>query len=190
MADQSTAVHPDLLYPLSMFRLTRGIPKLKYENIEGGDVPQPYLDLLVHSGDMTSRLEEFHGGPIKVRKLSSSSDGRAYFREVVLNTVAEGRVVEYGAIEIDLSNLPEEIREEILAAERPLGGILNDHRLSYSSAPRAFLKVSADAAIREALGLDESADVLYGRSNTITGFNGESYARIVEILPPAPVSVG
>ena len=190
MADQSTAVHPDLLYPLSMFRLTRGIPKLKYENIEGGDVPQPYLDLLVHSGDMTSRLEEFHGGRIKVCKLSSSSDGRAYFREVVLNTVAEGRVVEYGAIEIDLSNLPEEIREEILAAERPLGGILNDHRLSYSSAPRAFLKVSADAAIREALGLDESADVLYGRSNAITGFNGESYARIVEILPPAPVSVG
>jgi chorismate-pyruvate lyase len=190
MADHSTAVHPDLLYPLSMFRLTRGIPKLKYENIEGGDVPQPYLDLLVHSGDMTSRLEEFHGGRIKVCKLSSSSDGRAYFREVVLNTVAEGRVVEYGAIEIDLSNLPEEIREEILAAERPLGGILNDHRLSYSSAPRAFLKVSADAAIREALGLDESADVLYGRSNAITGFNGESYARIVEILPPASVPVG
>ena len=139
---------------------------------------------------MTSRLEEFHGGRIKVCKLSSSSDGRAYFREVVLNTVAEGRVVEYGAIEIDLSNLPEEIREEILAAERPLGGILNDHRLSYSSAPRAFLKVSADAAIREALGLDESADVLYGRSNAITGFNGESYARIVEILPPASVPVG
>ena len=190
MADQSTAVHPDLLYPLSMFRLTRGIPKLKYENIEGGDVPQPYLDLLVHSGDMTSRLEEFHGGRIKVCKLSSSSDGRAYFREVVLNTVAEGRVVEYGAIEIDLSNLPEEIREEILAAERPLGGILNDHRLSYSSAPRAFLKVSVDAAIKEALGLDEGADVLYGRSNAITGFNGESYARIVEILPPAPVPVG
>lgn len=190
MADQSTAVHPDVLYPLSMFRLTRGIPKLKYESIEGGDVPQPYLDLLVHSGDMTSRLEEFHGGPIKVCKLSSSSDGRAYFREVVLNTLAEGKVVEYGAIEIDLTNLPEEIREEILAAERPLGGILNDHRLSYSSAPRAFLKVSADAAIREALGLDESADVLYGRSNAITGFNGESYARIVEILPPAPVPVG
>ena len=190
MADQSTAVHPDLLYPLSMFRLTRGIPKLKYENIEGADIPQPFLDLLVHSGDMTSRLEEFHGGPIQVRKLSSSSDGRAYFREVVLDSVAEGKPVEYGAIEIDLANLPEEIREEILAAERPLGGILNDHRLTYSSAPRAFLKVSADTAIRKALGLDERVDVLYGRSNAITGFNGESYARIVEILPPVPISVG
>ncbi len=190
MATQPSTVHPDVLYPLSMFRLTQDIPKLKYETIEGGEVPQPYLDLLVHSGDMTSRLEEFHGGPIKVRKLSSSSDGRAYFREVVLNTVAEDKPVEYGAIEIELANLPEEIREEILAAERPLGGILNDHRLSYSSAPRAFLKVSADAAIREALGLDESADVLYGRSNAITGFNRESYARIVEILPPASISVG
>ena len=187
MATQPSTLYPDVLYPLSMFRLTRGIPRLKYETIEGGEVPQPYLDLLVHSGDMTSRLEEFHGGSIQVRKLSSSSDGRAYFREVVLNTVAEGKPVEYGAIEIDLANLPE---EKILAAERPLGGILNDHRLSYSSAPRAFLKVSADTAIREALGLDESADVLYGRSNAITGFNGESYARIVEILPPVPISVG
>ena len=108
MATQSTAVHPDVLYPLSMFRLTRGIPRLKYETIEGGEVPQPYLDLLVHSGDMTSRLEEFHGGSIQVRKLSSSSDGRAYFREVVLNTVPRGKPVEYGAIEIDLANLPEE----------------------------------------------------------------------------------
>ena len=190
MAAQSSTVHPDVLYPLSMFRLTRGVSKLSYQSIEGIEVPRPFLDLLVHSGDMTSRLEEFHGGPIKVRKLSSSSDGRAYFREVVLNTVAEGKPVEYGAIEINLVSFPEEIREEILAAERPLGGILNDHRLSYSSAPRAFLKVNADAEVREALGLDESADVLYGRSNAITGFNGESYARIVEILPPAPVSAG
>ena len=67
MAAQSTAVHPDMLYPLSMFRLTRGIPKLKYESIEGAAASQPFLYLLVHSGDMTSRLEEFHGCPIKVR---------------------------------------------------------------------------------------------------------------------------
>ena len=190
MATQPSTVHPDVLYPLSMFRLTRDIPKLKYETIEGGDVPQPYHDLLVHSGDMTSRLEEFHGGPINVKKLSSSSDGSAYFREVVLNTVSDGKPVEYGAIEIDLANFPDEIREEVIAAKRPLGGILNDHRLSYSSAPRAFLKVTADAPIREALGLDESANVLYGRSNVITGFNGQSYARIVEILPPAPAPAG
>ena len=190
MSAQPPSFRPDVIYPLSMFRFTRDAPKLKYETIEGGDVPQPYHDLLVHSGDMTSRLEEFHGGPINVKKLSSSSDGSAYFREVVLNIVADGKPVEYGAIEIDLANFPDEVRQQILAAKRPLGGILNDYRLSYSSAPRAFLKVTADAAIREALGLDESTNVLYGRSNVITGFNGQNYARIVEILPPAPAPAG
>ena len=186
----TAAAEHDILYPLSMFRMTREIPSLSFEAIEGSEIPDPYRDLLFHDGDMTSRLEQFHGGAIYVDKLHSSSDGRAYFREVTLRREKDSCPVEYGAIEIDLANLPEEIREEIIAAERPLGGILNDHRLSYSSDPRAFLKVSADTAIREALGLDESAEVLYGRSNAITGFNGESYARIVEILPPDPVSVG
>ncbi|MFP6887166.1 MAG: hypothetical protein VB997_06365 [Opitutales bacterium] len=188
MATPSTTL-PDVLYPLSMFRVARGLPTLKFEAVEGSDVPQPYTDLLVHEGDMTSRLEDFHGGPIRVRRLNSSNDGRAYFREVVLETVEGAKPVEYGAIEISLANLPEELREEIVAAQRPLGGILNDHRLAYSSSPRAFLKVTADDPIREAMGL-EGEHLLYGRSNEITGFNGESYARIVEILPPAKQGSG
>jgi hypothetical protein len=68
-------------------------------------------------------------------------------------------------------------------AKQPLGGLLNEHRIPYSSAPRAFLKVSPDGPIVEAFGAVES-DELFGRSNEITGFNGDVIARIVEILPP------
>ena len=184
MAEPVTTAHPDVLYPLSMFRLARGLSNLVYETIEPNTVPQPYAGLLVHQGDMTSRLENFHGGPIHVQKLTSSNDGKAYYREVVLQT-QEGKPVEYGAIEITLANLPEELHEDVLAAKRPLGGILNDARISYLSSPRAFLKALPDDPIRQALGLTEGAGRLYGRSNEITGYGGESYARIVEILPPA-----
>ena len=171
----------DILYPLSMFRMTREIPSLSFEVIEGSEIPDPYRDLLFHDGDMTSRLEQFHGGTIYVDKLHSSSDGRAYFREVTLRREKDSCPVEYGAIEISLSALPTDVAELVLEAKRPLGGILNHYRISYTSAPKAFLKIIPDDAIREIFGPVE--DTLYGRCNEITGFNGDSYARIVEIIP-------
>lgn len=178
----TAAAEHDILYPLSMFRMARQIPALSFEVIEGTDVPQPYRDLLVHDGDMTSRLEQFHGDAIQVDRLHSSSDGGVYFREVTLRLQKDKEPVEYGAIEISLAALPEDAVEQVLAAKRPLGGILNNFRISYSSAPKAFLKIVPDDAICETFG--PVVETLYGRSNEITGFNGESYARIVEILPP------
>ena len=185
MADETKMVHPDLLYPLSMFRRARKIPPLEYEKIDGERVPEPYGQLLVHQGDMTSRLEQFHGDKIQVRKLTSSSDGQSYFREVVLHTIDEGKPVEYGGIEVILTNLPEDIRKEVLTAKSPLGGILNAYRMSYSSSPLAYLKVTADEAIKTALSLREEPMTLYGRSNRITDHSGKEIARIVEILPPS-----
>ena len=82
-----------------------------------------------------------------------------------------------------LHALPEETRALVLQASKPLGGILNDHRIPYSSAPRAFIKAIPDGPIVEAFGEIE-ADWLYGRSNVITGYNGDVIAQIVEILPP------
>ena len=78
---------PEPLYPLSFIRMVRGIPKLVFEEVEPNEMPDPYYSLLVHEGDMTSRLEAYHDEEVKVRKLSSSNDGKAYFREVVLETV-------------------------------------------------------------------------------------------------------
>jgi hypothetical protein len=176
----------DLLYPLSMFRRTRGIPDLSNEVLDGSEIPQPYRDLLVRNSDMTSQLEQFHGGTIYLDGLNSSNDNRAYFSEFALRLEGDERLVEYGAIEITLTALPADIKAEVLAVRRPLGGILNRHRISYDSVPKAFLKIVPDEAICEILGSCE--EPLYGRCNEITGFNGEIYARIVEILPPVPRS--
>lgn len=176
-------ISPDVLYPLSFMRASRNLPSLTYEKIEPADMPEPYRSLLVHEGDMTSRLEGHHECAIIVRRLRSSNNGKSYFREVILQTEPEGKPVEYGAIEVNLGSLPEEVREVILKARQPLGGILNDHRVPYSSAPRAFLKVVPDGPIVEAFETIE-ADCLFGRSNVISDYNGRTIAQIVEILPP------
>ncbi len=181
MADLSQLM-PEPLYPLSLIRRIRGIPKLVYQKVEPDEIPEPYFSLLVHEGDMTSRLEYFHEDDIEVRKLSSSNDGKSYFREVVLETTGAQKAAEYGAIEITLKSLEDEQKDLVIEGKQPLGGILNDARIPYSSTPRAFLKVVPDDAIIEAFGSVE-ADHLYGRSNEITSYNGDTIARIVEILP-------
>ncbi len=101
----------------------------------------------------------------------------------MLQTEPDDKPTEYGAIEVNLNALPEETQALVLEAKQPLGGILNDHRIPYSSSPRAFIKVVPDGPIVEAFGTVE-ADYLFGRSNVISGLNGEVIAQIVEILPP------
>ncbi len=177
-------VSPDVLYPLSLIRASRNLPGLSFEKVDPQDLPEPYQSLLVHEGDMTSRLEGHHESPVKVRRLRSSNNGNSYLREVILETEEDEKAVEYGAIEINLEALPKEAVPLVLASHLPLGGILNDHRIPYSSTPRAFLKVAPDGPIVEAFGTVE-ADYLFGRSNVISGLGGIEIAQIVEILSPA-----
>ena len=79
--------YPDILYPLSFMRSARGLPKLNYEEIEPSALPEPYQSLLVHEGDMTSRLVAYHGTELKVKSIRSPNSGRSYFREVILQTI-------------------------------------------------------------------------------------------------------
>jgi hypothetical protein len=180
--DKSAQVFSNSLYPLSLIRSVRGIPMLVFEEVDPSEIPDPYYSLLVHEGDMTSRLESYHEDEITVRKLSSSNDGKSYFREVILETLGTQKITEYGAIEIKLENLDEESRTSVIQARKPLGSILNDSKVPYSSTPRAFLKVVPDNQLIDVFGSVE-ADYLFGRSNEISSYSGDTLARIVEILP-------
>ena len=81
-------------------------------------MPEPYRRLLVHNGDMTSRLEDFHGGPVELEVLHREHATEAYRREVLLRTVSGGEAVEYGAIEIDLAAFDRELRRRFSKATR------------------------------------------------------------------------
>ena len=119
--------------------------------------------------------------PLQVKTLNSSNDGKKYFREVILKSTNSGKPTEYGAIEIQLSSLPDDVCEKIKEARQPLGGILNEYRIPIP-VPLEDSESYPDGPIIDAFGEVES-DYLYGRSNQISGFNQETIARIVEILP-------
>jgi chorismate-pyruvate lyase len=174
----------DLLYPLSLFCQSGGHPLPSYEAIDGADVPEPYRGLLVHRGDMTSRLEAFHGGSIVLEVLHREHTADAYRREVVLRINDGGLPVEYGAIEICLDAFPEEVRQLIVEAHLPLGGLMNRYHVNYRSEPRAFIQLGSDPVMRR-IFKTPGAQIFFGRSNVLLGADGEILARIVEVLRPA-----
>lgn len=173
----------ELLHPLTHFRRNGGSPLPSYEIIEAGDVPEPYRRLLVHDGDMTSRLEAFHRGPIVLDVLHREQTKDAYRREVLLRGEESRLPVEYGAIEIHLSSFARPLREKIIEAHTPLGGLLNQFGVQYRSQPRAFLKFAPDAEM-DALFDMTGAHPLYGRANLLVGEGDRTLAQIVEVLRP------
>ena len=173
----------DLLYPLTLFRENTGWPLPDYEVIDPAEMPKPYRELLVHSGDMTSRLESFHGGELSLTVLHREQTPDAYRREVLLRVERSRLPVEYGAIEIDLAAFKGPIREQILAAHTPLGGLLNRFEIPYRSEPRAYIKLAPDAQM-SALFDTPGEHSLYGRSNVLLGEGDRVLAEIVEVLRP------
>jgi chorismate-pyruvate lyase len=172
-----------LLYPLDGFYATAGLALPPFQQVEGSDVPEPCRQLLVHDRDMTPTLEAYHGERIHLRVLARRLDGDAYSRQVVLTLNGSAQPVEFGAIVIYLQHFPPAAREEILEGRRPLGTILHIHEVAHQSRPRAFLRLTPDALVQEALQLT-TPSALYGRRNMIFGSDGSELANILEILPP------
>jgi chorismate-pyruvate lyase len=171
------------LYPLDEFyaQAGRALPVIK--PVDGTKVPEPYRSLLVHSGDMTSTLESFHGESIRLEVLSRQERGDFYFREVVLILVQSGRPVEFGAIKMNLALFPPTARRQILDEKLPLGRILEDYKIVYSNRPKGFFRIESDGFIQAALGLPGVVKV-FGRRNALLDPRKQALAEVVEILPP------
>jgi chorismate-pyruvate lyase len=180
-AQVSAGLH--LLYPLSEFYEQAGLALPEVIRIEGREMPEPYKRLLVHERDMTPTLEAAHGQAIHLRVLEYSLRDDVFARQVLLLLEDDGTAVEFGAITIYLEHLSEEARRLVLEKRQPLGSILQTQGIAHESRPTAYLRVTADPAIRDAFGLT-GPDVLYGRCNVITNSSQHVLARVVEILPP------
>lgn len=152
--------------------------------IDGPDMPEQYRRLLVHLGDMTLTLERFYGSRMKVRVLGSRHVRDEYHRQVVLCD-DQGAIVEFGAICIHFDVVTPSVFAQVLAGVRPLGGLLSEQHVPYSSKPTCFFSMVSDLTINQAFGLTGSRTV-YGRCNTLLDHQGRSIADIVEILPPSP----
>lgn len=180
----TAAADPEFLYPLTLFCSNGGHALPSFEVLDGASMPEPYRGLLVHGGDMTSRLEDFHGGLIVIEVLHHEQAGDAYRREVVLRVEETGLPVEYGAIEINLAAFEGEVRRLILEQHLPLGGLLNRFAIKYRSEPRAYIGLGPDQVMQRVFGMP-GANHFYGRCNVLYADDGRLLARIVEILRPA-----
>lgn len=153
---------------------------LTFSWVEPDEVESPYRDLLCHKKDMTSTLSRFHGGEVTLEVFQEPVDPDCYAREVLLR-VGE-KPVEYGLIRIFLENFPEELRSEVQNGGKPLGAILNDSGIQYSSRPGGFLKIPGETFDPDFFPAAGSKS-LFGRYNELLGGDGSVLARIIEILP-------
>ena len=170
--------------PLVRFYEQEKLAPLTFVQQAGDDLPQPQRHLLVHTRDMTTRLERYHRSPISLKALYISRDPENYFREVLLINEKTNKPVEYGAIEIYLDAFPPDMREKILEGVQPLGGILVESKFPFVSSPQSYFKIKADPHIQKQLELSNPV-TLYGRANLLCTEDGRPLANIVEILPDA-----
>lgn len=155
------------------------LEKLPFRWVSEGEVTLPYRGLLCHDRDMTSTLASFHEGEVELEVLGEEHEA-SYVREVVLRV--GGKVVEFGVISIQLENFSEELREVILAGDRPLGALLNESGMRYLSRPQGYLEIAGEKGelmFFESLG----RKFRFGRYNVLLDENERILARIIEILP-------
>ena len=179
---RKSTTSPDLLFPLSTFASGDQRDATRAVEIPSDQMPEPYQQLLVHDSDMTSTLESHFGQPMVLRVLDKRMEADAIFRQVLLVGEHDGVVAEFGAIRINLACFDEVTRLDVEACRVPLGQILREHAIEYTSNPSAYLRIESAPYIRDAFG-NQSAGDLYGRKNSLSDPDGRYIAQIIEVLP-------
>lgn len=182
LADPQQPRNQRLLYPLDTVYARAGVVMPAVTVVPPDQIPHPYQSLLVHEIDMTLTLERHFGGRVILRPLSTFTLGPSYFRRVLLVHEDSGRPVEMGAIRLQLDAFPDQLRQQVLRNEIPLGGLLRDERFDYQSRVLAFLAVKPNPEMMGVFWMSKP-DVLYGRRTEVV-CRGLKIGDIVEVLPP------
>ncbi len=160
----------------------REIVPSSFNWMAGQSMPQPYRDLLVHQGDMTTTLEKYHQSPVALEVLQVTHEEGDYVREVILNKQTTGEPIEYGAIDIVLNHFPSREKDAIVSGKEPLGGIMNRMDHPYFSRPVGYFSLPAPSICQERFSCSPNT-TLYGRHNKLVNEDDETLASIIEILP-------
>jgi len=158
--------------------------------LEGGDVPAPYKDLLVHTHHMTVTLEKEHDRALHLEVLNVKREGDSYARKLILRAGEGGPVVLAGIMRFRLEFVRSEVREEILGAVTPLGRILIENDVLRRIETVAFLRFPLNNSFGGLFGSTGEAEFTYGRI-AIIFCDGAPAVELLELLPPgmqAPVS--
>ena len=169
------------LHPLDIAYTRAGLEPPTATAIDPDAIPQPYRSLLVHQRDMTLTLEAHFGGRVVLRPLTTFTIGAWYYRRVLLAQEYSGRPVEMGAIRMKLAALPRKVQAEIRRNRIPLGRLLRDAGVDFTSMPREFFAVVPNAEMMGVFWMREEK-TLYGRRTEVM-LDSRAIGDIVEILP-------
>jgi chorismate-pyruvate lyase len=169
------------MHPLELAYAHAGLAPPVMTPVDPDGIPMPYRALLVHERDMTITLEAHFGGRVVLRPLSTFSSDGWYCRRVLLAQEYSGRPVEMGAIRIRLDTLDPAVQEAIHRNEVPLGRLLRDAGVDFTSRPRVFFAVTPNPEMTGVFWMREPR-TLYGRRTDVL-HGGEPIGDIVEVLP-------
>ena len=182
MAELEPASRLRKLFEIFAGKLPVQVPE--FEVVPSDEVPPPYRDLLVHDQHMTVTLERFHGRPVELRVLARHVEGGEYARMILLAIEGTDEIVEFGVFRMDLTCCSQEVQDEIVAGETPLGRILIEHDVLRRIDPTAFLKIWPNSTMKESFGISENQPV-YGRLASIF-CNNVLAIELLEVVRPEP----
>jgi chorismate-pyruvate lyase len=153
-----------------------------YEYITADQVPEPYHTLLVHEAHMTVTVEAHHGSLVDVRVLERVHEDDTYARKILLTLQSTGRIVQFGLMRVHFRYCSDDVRDEIVAGNTPLGRILINHDVLRRIEPTAYLRILPGPAMMEWFGMKKLAPV-YGRLALIH-CNDQPAVELLEIVAP------
>lgn len=184
--------------------------KYSTQIIPGDFVEQPYKELLVHSSNMTPRLEGFYRQQVHLSVLSKSKRDGLLTRLIYL-CVDDGRVVELAYIRIYLSAFDAELANgrisfpelrrflsmsaaELCLGLLPFATLLLSRGIQQRCEPQAFFTTTHNSVTALLNSLPGQSDVenhhgtprlfYYGRCNVISECqSGQRLAEVLEIMP-------
>ena len=144
--------------------------------------PTVYQQLLSHISHMTVTVERFYGQSVDVSVLRSGHDSGHYFREILLRTQHDQKVVQYGIVRLHLNHVPEAPRREILEEKKPLGRVLIEHNVLREIELCDLFEVSCGPYLSQYFEVPLHAKT-YGRT-AMLHCNGEPAIELLEIVAP------
>ncbi len=152
----------------------------EFEQVPPAALPEPYRSLLDHSYHMTVTLEQYFSEPVKLEVLRANDQQDEYWRKIVLRRESDGRIVLFGLVRLDLTQLPSEAVREIRQQVTPLGHILIRHNVLREVERLRLWRIHPGLELQRLFG-STNADPLYGRT-AIIHCNGDPAIELLEIV--------
>lgn len=152
----------------------------RFEDVDASKIDEPSRSLLAHDHHMTVTLERFHSSSVDVKVLATETVGMSYARKILLTTQSDGTVVQYGIVRLNFEYFDDEVREEILAQQIPLGRILINHDVMREVKLLNLYRIESGSELASEFGFSSKTSC-FGRT-AIIFCNGAPAIELLEIV--------